>query len=83
MLSSEALALLRQHIEQDGIRVDDAHRELTAAGIMYPVSTFACGPEAYFRFTVEGWERRHEILGRAESSPQPTSPSTSASAHRG
>jgi hypothetical protein len=66
MLSAEALTLLRRHIEQDGIRVDDtnreAHRELAAAGILYPVSTFARGPEAYFRFTAEGWERRHEFL---------------------
>ncbi len=65
-LSEAALALFRLHVEQDGIRVDDAdrgaHRELAAAGIMYPVSTFARGPEAYFRFTPEGWERRHEIL---------------------
>jgi hypothetical protein len=72
MLSKEALSLLRLHIEQDGIRVDDAnraaHRELAAAGIMYPVSTFARGPEAYFRFTPEGWERRHEILSCAKES---------------
>ncbi len=72
MLSAEALALLRLHIEQDGMRVDDAnlaaHRELAAAGIMYPVSTFARGPEAYFRFTAEGWERRNEILACAKES---------------
>lgn len=53
MLSAEALALLRRHVEQDGIRVDDAnreaHRELAAAGIMYPVSTFARGPDAWSR----------------------------------
>jgi len=71
-LSPTALALLRLHVEQDGIRVDDAnreaHRELAAAGIMYPVSTFARGPEAYFRFTPEGWERRLEILGCAKES---------------
>ena len=70
MLSNEALALLRLHIEHDGIRVDEAnreaHRELAAAGIMYPVSTFARGPEAYFRFTDLGWERRHEILSRSK-----------------
>jgi hypothetical protein len=68
-LSEAALALFRLHIERDGIRVDDAnreaHRELAAAGIMYPVSTFARGPEAYFRLTKDGWNRRHEILGCA------------------
>ena len=72
MLTREALDLLRLHIEHDGIRVDDtnraAHRELAAAGIMYPVSTFAHGPESYFRFTQSGWERRHEILGYAKES---------------
>jgi hypothetical protein len=69
-LSPDAIALFRLHVEQDGIRVDDAkraaHRELAAAGIMYPVSTFARGPEAYFRLTPEAWERRHGILGCAK-----------------
>jgi hypothetical protein len=71
-LSADALALFRRHIEHDGIRVDEsnlaAHRELAAAGIMYPVSTFARGPEAYFRLTPEGWERRHEVLGCVKES---------------
>ena len=52
-LSQAAVDLFRLHVERDGIRVDDANREapreLAAAGIMYPVSTFARGPEAYFR----------------------------------
>ena len=71
-LSEAAVALFRLHIEQDGIRVHDdnreAHRELAAAGIMYPVSTFARGPEAYFRFTEDGWNRRDEIRGCAKES---------------
>jgi hypothetical protein len=71
-LSPSAIALFRLHVEQDGIRVDDAnreaHRELAAAGIMYPVSTFARGPEAYFRFTDFGWDRRNEILNCAKES---------------
>jgi hypothetical protein len=71
-LSEAALALFRLHIERDGIRVDEAnraaHRELAAAGIMYPVSTFAHGSEAYFRFTEYGWERRHEILACVKES---------------
>jgi hypothetical protein len=86
MLSADALALLRLHIERDGIRVDEAnraaHRELAAAGIMYPVSTFARGPEAYFRFTPDGWARRHEILAGGGRKP-PTSSSGSAVAPRG
>jgi hypothetical protein len=66
-LSESALAQMRLHMEQDGIRVDDdnreAYRELARAGIMYPVSTFVRGPEAYFRFTDFGWEQRFEIIG--------------------
>lgn len=61
-LSAEAVALLRLHLERDGIRVDDsnreAHRELARAGIMYPVSGYSTGPESHYRFTAEGWRRR-------------------------
>ena len=60
-LSAEAVALLRLHLERDGIRVDDsnreAHRELARAGIMYPVSGYSTGPESHYRFTAEGWRR--------------------------
>jgi hypothetical protein len=38
----------------------EAYRELAAARIMYPVSTWAGGPESVFRFTPAGWERRDE-----------------------
>lgn len=71
-LSEAARAQMRRHVEQSGIRVDDAnreaYRELARAGIMYPVSTFLRGPEAYFRFTDFGWDHRHEILGCARDS---------------
>lgn len=71
-LSQAAVDLFRLHIEQDGIRVDDAnreaHRELAAAGILYPVSTFRRGPEAYYRMTREGWLRREEFLSCAKES---------------
>ncbi len=71
-LSEAAVAQMRLHMEQSGIRVDDAnreaYRELARAGIMYPVSGFVSGPEAYFRFTEAGWDRRHEILGCAKES---------------
>jgi hypothetical protein len=71
-LSQAAVDLLRLHVERNGIRVDDAnraaHRELATAGIMYPVSTFAHGPEAYYRITPEGWLRREEFLPCAKES---------------
>jgi hypothetical protein len=38
-----------------------AYRELARAGIMFPVSTFAGGPESLYKFTSQGWERRHEF----------------------
>ena len=40
----------------------EAYRELVRAGIMYSVTGFVSGPEAYFRFTDEGWERRDEWM---------------------
>ena len=55
----------------------DAHREL-AAGIMVPVSGFVGGPESSFRFTEEGWGRRHELssmparLSFRDGAEQPT-----------
>lgn len=65
-LSEAAQALLRRRLAGERIPGTDetrpAYRELVAAGIMYPVSTFARGPEASFRFTEEGWDRRHEWI---------------------
>jgi hypothetical protein len=69
MLSENALAVLRKRLEGDD-RVTaanrDGYRELEAAGIMYPVSTFTRGPEAIFRFTEEGWNRRFDFLAGSE-----------------
>lgn len=66
-LSEIALALLRRRLAGERIpgtlETRPAYRELVAAGIMYPVSTFARGPEAVFRFTEEGWNRREEWIG--------------------
>jgi hypothetical protein len=66
-LSEAALALLRHRLATKDNRVDDsnreAYRELARAGIMYPVSGFVGGPEASFRFTDEGWDRRDEFIG--------------------
>jgi hypothetical protein len=66
-LSDEARELLRRLIESEtGIAVTaetkPAYRELAAAGIMTPLSTFAHGPESAFRFTWQGWDRRFERL---------------------
>ncbi len=65
-LSDAALALLRHRLAtKDGTVTPEnleAYRELARAGIMYPVSGFASGPEAVFRFTEAGWARREEWL---------------------
>lgn len=37
-----------------------AYRELVAAGLMEPVSTFAGGPEALYRLTEEADQRRND-----------------------
>ena len=62
-LSEAARELLRRRLAGDD-RVTpenlEAYRELSAARIMYPVSTWAGGPESVFRFTLAGWERREE-----------------------
>ena len=71
-LSEDALALLR--LQVSGERCDvtpvnlEAYRELARFGVMYPVSGFIGGPEASFRFTEDGWNRRHEILAQTAGS---------------
>lgn len=61
MLSNEALALLRLHVERRGeIAVDDsnreAYRELARAGLMVVGHSFTKGREAFYRFTEVGWK---------------------------
>jgi hypothetical protein len=67
-LSDAAVAVLRRRIETKRSEVTpeniEAYRELARAGIMYPVSGFVHGPEANFRFTEEGWNRREEWLAQ-------------------
>ncbi len=86
-LSDDALALLRHHLAGRTLSLKGsgaeslpgrtigqtltAYRELAAAGLMYPVSGFAHGPESHFRVTDEGWSRREEWL--TEPSPRPRS----------
>ncbi|MGO9919532.1 MAG: hypothetical protein ACLQIB_33145 [Isosphaeraceae bacterium] len=64
-LSEAARELLRRRLAgnrevTDGNR--PLYRELVAARIMYPVSTWVSGPESVFRFTRAGWERREEWI---------------------
>ena len=63
-LSEAALYLLQERITGDRYDVTpenlEAYRELVAAGIMIPISTFTKGPESLFRFTEEGWNRHEE-----------------------
>jgi hypothetical protein len=71
-LSETARALLRRRLAGDDFVTPEnleAYRELAAARIMYPVSTFARGPESVFRFTIEGWERREEWVNERAAAP--------------
>jgi antitoxin (DNA-binding transcriptional repressor) of toxin-antitoxin stability system len=73
-LSESARGLLRRLASGERVAVTDenrpAFRELAAARILYPVSTWAGGPEAVFRFTLLGWERREEwITAHAAARP--------------
>ena len=62
-LSKDARNLLRlasrEHVDVTPDNLE-AFRELARAGLMEPFSGFMRGPEAVFRFTKEGWERRKE-----------------------
>ena len=71
--SEAVLALLRLRLS--GLRVGvspgnlAAYRELVHAGIMYPVSTNARGPEWIFGFIEEGRNRREEWLRDPAAAP--------------
>jgi hypothetical protein len=71
ILSPPALALFRLHVERQGrVPVDDAtrepYRELARAGLMRAGSTFRDGEESVYVLTREGFDRKAELLGRAE-----------------
>jgi hypothetical protein len=76
-LSEAALALLRLRVSGQRVEVTDAtreaYRELAAARLMYPVSGFVSGPEAFFRFTELGWHRREEWLSGSVPADLPQS----------
>jgi hypothetical protein len=65
-LSEAARSVLRRLVAGERVEVTaetkPVYRELAAAGIMAPLSTFAHGPESAYRFTHWGWERRFEWL---------------------
>jgi hypothetical protein len=65
-LSESAVAVLRFRVKGYRMKITDssleAFRELAAAGINHPVSTWAGGPESVFRFTRAGWERREQWI---------------------
>jgi hypothetical protein len=67
MLSNEALALFRLHLERRGdIIVNDSnreiYRELARAGLMVAGNSFAGGDESVNHVTREGFERRARLL---------------------
>ena len=69
-LSKEARNLLRslpEHVEVTAENLE-AYRELVRAGVMEPFSGFLRGPEAVFRFTEDGWNRREELQRRPRDS---------------
>jgi hypothetical protein len=69
-LSRSAHTLLRRRANGEHVELTpdnlEAYRELAKAGVMYPLSGFMLGPEAVFRFTEEGWNRREEPQLRIE-----------------
>ena len=76
MLSHEALALFRLHIEQHGnILIDDenraAYRELERAGLMMLGNSYRDGPGTIYRVSKLGFERKAELL--AATAPLPGS----------
>ena len=81
MLSKQALALFRQHIERRrDIEVDtnrETYRELARAGLMVAGNSFAGGDESVYHVTKEGFERKAELLAprrkRGDTSPSPGS----------
>ncbi len=77
-LSEAALAMLRLHVEQDNIRIDDsnreAHRDLARAGLMEAIHTFALGRESGYRFTREGRDLANALSSRVPSPTESSAP---------
>ena len=75
MLSHEALALFRLHIEErrtvDVEANREAYRELERAGLMVVGNSFAGGQDSVYHVTKEGFQRKAELL--AATAPLPDS----------
>ncbi len=73
MLSKQALALFRLHVERHGdVDVDEnreAYRELERAGLMVVGNTFAGGQDSIYHVTKEGFERKAELLAATAPAP--------------
>ncbi len=74
MLSKEALALFRLHVERRGdVDVDDSnrdtYRELERAGLMACGHSFRDGPNSIFKVTKLGFDRKAELLAATVPSP--------------
>src|SRR4051812_5386494 len=77
ILSEDARNLLRLHFSGHSLRMGrgaggslpgrsveetrTAYRELVRAGLMYPVSGFASGPESHYRIAEEAWNLRDDL----------------------
>jgi hypothetical protein len=70
MLSKQALDLFREHLAQrrtiDLEANREAYRELARAGLMVAGNSFAGGDDSVYHVTKEGFERRAELLARAQ-----------------
>jgi hypothetical protein len=70
-LSEAAQAILRRRLVGEWVAITEDnkpfYRELAAAGLMYPVSGFAHGPESKFRFSEAGWALRPTVELLVES----------------
>jgi hypothetical protein len=66
-LTDAALDLLKRNMSGPQIRVDDenreAYRELSRAGLMYPLHTFAHGDEGSYRLTMDGADFGRGLVG--------------------
>ena len=71
MLSKQALALFRDHLEQRRtIDLDtnrEAYRELARAGLMVACNSFAGADESVYHVTKEGFDLRAELLACAQA----------------
>jgi hypothetical protein len=70
MVSKQALALFREHMEQRRtIDVDtnrEAYRELARAGLMVAGNSFAMGDESVYHVTKLGFDSRAELLASSK-----------------